>query len=153
MIRNSNPFTPEYYYSPTDLLGSARFEVSPYNSMLVEGDQEDGIHVQSDIELLRRSQEYAKYHPELFADFFERIAPSSPLADLRANLSDEELMTFLKSRRCQTPAELQQYADYINDVYKDRESEFTEYVKQVVQDYVAERSKPLEDKPLDKPAE
>lgn len=151
MIRNSNPFTPEYYYSPTDLLGSFRFEPAPYTSMLIEGDQEDGIHIQSDIELLRRSQEYAKYHPELFADFFERIAPTSPFADLRANLSDEELMTFMKSRRCQTPAELQQYADYINDVYKDRESELTEHVRQVVQDYVAEHDKPV---PVDpKPAE
>lgn len=137
MIRNINPFSAEYYYSPTDLKCSSAFEAQDYNMLLVMGNQETGIHIQSDIELLRREQEYAKQHPELFQKFFASIAPDSPVSKLSENLSDDELKLFLKSRRFQSPAEMQQYIDYLNQVYDGQVETLSNKAKQIIEDYTA----------------
>lgn len=137
MIRNINPFSAEYYYSPTDLKCSSAFEPQDFNMLLVMGDQDTSIHIQSDIELLRREQEYAKQHPELFQKFFASIAPDSPVSELSQNLSDDELKLFLKSRRFQSPAEMQQYVEYLNQVYHGQVESLSNKAKQIIEDFKA----------------
>lgn len=137
MIRNINPFSAEYYYSPTDLKCSSAFEPQDFNMLLVMGDQDTSIHIQSDIELLRREQEYAKQHPELFQKFFASIAPDSPVSELSHNLSDDELKLFLKSRRFQSPAEMQQYVEYLNQVYDGQVENLSIKAKQIIEDFKA----------------
>lgn len=56
--------------------------------------------------------------------FFDNIRPDNPLQKYKDNLSDDDLAMFIKSRRFQTPQELQIYSDYLCDACESQSEEF-----------------------------
>lgn len=106
-------FNPNY-----DLVHSAIYKPQSYNVFLIEktgkptDKQRDFVRVRSDIELLKKEELLFQAHPEVLADFAKRAAmtrPSDGLAELRKQVSDDDLMLLIKSRHCQTPSEIEQF--------------------------------------------
>lgn len=76
-----------------------------------------GVEIQaisSDIEILLAMQRGAKVDEALASEILSRMSKQTDsIQELFDQASDEELLTSIKSRYIQTPAELEQYIDYL----------------------------------------
>lgn len=119
MFVNSNPvaqsFEPNQKY---DIHVSSIYKSQIYNPLMVEKEGKEGdeirafVRVRSDVELIKAEDWLIQDHPEVLQDFAKRAAayrPSDALDELKKNLSDDDLMLLIKSRHCQTPAEIEAF--------------------------------------------
>ncbi len=118
-----------------DLFSSVARVEQPYNTLLVRyHDDRDKEHssfrITSDVEVLRMQQDLILRNPELVTDFFARISPQNPMARYKNDMTDEQLMSFIKSRRFQTPTELERYTEYLLDATESENANFREQVEQ-----------------------
>lgn len=125
IIKKNHPF-----FKVTSLSESSCCKPQAFRSLLVEKTTCGCVRIVSDVELLLRKQEYLKAHPELMYDFFDNIRPDNPLQKYKDNLSDDDLAKFIKSRRFQTPQELQIYSDYLCDACESQSEEFCAAVEE-----------------------
>lgn len=123
-------------FKPTNLSVSACCKPQTFRSLLVEETICGCVRIVSDVEMLLRKQEYLKVHPELIYGFFDNIRPDNPLQQYKNNLSDDDLAKFIKSRRFQTPQELQIYSDYLCDACESERAEFSA----AVEEYLSQRA-------------
>lgn len=132
-------------FNATSLSESSCCKPQAFRSLLVEKTTCGCVRIVSDVELLLRKQEYLKAHPELMYGFFDNIRPDNPLHKYKDNLSDDDLAMFIKSRRFQTPQELQIYSDYLCDACESQSEEFCSAVEEFLSkrdsDTVVETSK------------
>lgn len=81
---------------------------------LVDGNGEEIQAISSDIEILLAMQRGAKVDEALASEILSRMSKQSDsIQDLFDQASDEDLLSSIKSRYIQTPAELEQYIDYL----------------------------------------
>lgn len=119
MFINDNPVLCDFDPNPLyDIQVSAIYKCQIYNPLLVEKTGNEGdevrafVRVRSDIELIKAEEWLIQEHPEVLQDFAKRAAayrPSDTLDELRKNLSDDDLLLLIKSRHCQTPAEIEAF--------------------------------------------
>lgn len=128
-------------FKPINLSVSACCKPQSFRSLLVEETTCGCVRIVSDVEMLLRKQEYLKAHPELMYGFFDNIRPDNPLQKYKKDLSDDDLAKFIKSRRFQTPQELQIYSDYLCDACETERAEFRSAVEDYISSRVAESQK------------
>ncbi len=133
-------------FNVTSLSESSRCKPQVFRSLLVEKTTCGCVRIVSDVELLLRKQEYLKVHPELMYGFFDNIRPDNPLKKYKDNLTDEDLSKFIKSRRFQTPQELQIYSDYLCDACESESEEF----RQAVEEFLSRRDSDVDSGKPDK---
>lgn len=81
---------------------------------LVDGNGDDIQAISSDIEILLAMQRGAKVDEALASEILSRMSKQTDsIQELFDQVSDDDLLSSIKSRYIQTPAELEQYIDYL----------------------------------------
>ena len=81
---------------------------------IVDGDGNSIQAISSDIEILLAMQRGSKVDEALASEILSRMSKQTDtFQDLFDRASDEDLLSSIKSRYIQTPAELEQYIDYL----------------------------------------
>lgn len=82
---------------------------------IVDGNGDKIQAISSDIEILLALQRGAKIDEALASEILSRMSKQTDsIQELFDQASDDDLLSSIKSRYIQTPAELEQYIDYLN---------------------------------------
>lgn len=99
------------------LSGSEFVEPSPLHDFIfqeIECDGKKSIRVTSDIYMLFNQQRLDKLTRAQLVEYFDSLSVSEPkMSDLRKNMTDDQLCSFVKSRFIQTPSELMAWSQYL----------------------------------------
>nr|DAI40496.1 MAG TPA: hypothetical protein [Microviridae sp.] len=100
------------------VLSSSEFvEPSPLRDFMfqeIECDGKKSIRITSDIYMLFNQQRLDKLTRAQLVEYFDNLSVSEPkLLDLRKNITDDQLCSFVKSRFIQTPSELMAWSQYL----------------------------------------
>ena len=99
------------------LSGSEFVEPSPLHDFMfqeIECDGEKSIRITSDICMLFNQRRLDKLTRTQLVEYFDNLSVSEPkMSDLRKNMSDDQLCSFVKSRFIQTPSELMAWSQYL----------------------------------------
>ena len=109
---------------PHDYKISAFYQPSPIDSMLIhEVDNGDGTvshRLTSDIYMLFNQKRLDRLSRESLLNHFQQMAETAPsFAALKTKLSDDDLISVVKSRFIQSPSELLAYSRYLNSCATD----------------------------------
>lgn len=99
-----------------DLSFSAFYVPSPVDEFtyekVSESGSDDSITLISDIAMLFNQQRLDRCSKDALIQYFDSMArTSSPLSELRSKLSDDQLISIVKSRYIQSPSELIAYSE------------------------------------------
>lgn len=99
------------------LLGSEFVEPSPLHDFMfqeIECNGNKSIRITSDIYMLFNQQRLDKLTRAQLVEYFDSLSVSEPkMSDLRKNMTDDQLCSFVKSRFFQTPSELMAWSQYL----------------------------------------
>lgn len=99
------------------LSGSEFVEPSPLHDFMfqeIECDGKKSIRITSDIYMLFNQQRLDKLTRAQLVEYFDSLSVSEPkMSDLRKNMTDDQLCSFVKSRFIQTPSELMAWSQYL----------------------------------------
>lgn len=100
-----------------ELSTSEFVEQSPVNEFMfqeIESSGEKSVRLTSDIYMLFNQQRLDKMSRELLIDYFNNLSVNDPqMSSIRSKLSDEQLITFVKSRFIQSRSELMAWSQYL----------------------------------------
>nr|WEW54458.1 MAG: hypothetical protein [Microvirus Sku28] len=136
--KENNPFIGTSSLRPcTDFANSYAFQPFELSDLCVQIDSSDeSVHICSDIEVLIMEQDFLSRHPEYAERFLKQAAESmgtkDEYAELRALIPDDELLDYCKSRRFQSPAEMQLYGDMLAAEYRSRKESFNDLVSKEI---------------------
>lgn len=83
----------------------------------VNPDGLSSIRMTSDVYMLFNQRRLDRMTREMLIDHFNQMSPvSNDLASLRSKLSDDQLVSIVKSRYIQSPSELLRYSSYLNSL-------------------------------------
>ena len=103
--------------SAKDMLCSEFRQESPVDQFFFEELEIDGVkgvRLTSDIYMLFNQQRLDRLSRESLLSHFESMSVNEPkFGDLRANLGDDQLISFVKSRFIQSPSELMAWSQYL----------------------------------------
>ena len=106
--------------APKDLRLSAFYEASPIDSFLLKEMETPysptpSIRVTSDIYMLFNQQRLDRMSREALLSHFDRMsARSASFSELKSKLTDDQLISIVKSRYIQSPSELLSWSNYLN---------------------------------------
>lgn len=93
------------------------FQSSPLNEFMfqeVECDGKKSVILTSDIYMLFNQQRLDKLSRERLIDYFNNLSVQQPkFSELRSKLTDNQLISFVKSRFIQSPSELLAWSNYL----------------------------------------
>ena len=99
------------------LSGSEFVEPSPLHDFLfqeIECAKRKSIRITSDIYMLFNQQRLDKLTRAKLVEYFDSLSVSEPkMSDLRKQMTDDQLCSFVKSRFIQTPSELMAWSQYL----------------------------------------
>lgn len=94
---------------------------------IVDGNGDEIQVISSDIEILLAMQRGAKVDEALASEILSRMSKQTDsIQELFDQASDDDLLSSIKSRYIQTPAELEQYIDYLESQNMPVPEELTE---------------------------
>lgn len=100
-----------------ELSTSEFIEQSPVNEFMfqeIEVNGDKSTRLTSDIYMLFNQQRLDKMSRERLIDYFNNVAVNDPqMSSIRSKLSDEQLITFVKSRFIQSRSELMAWSQYL----------------------------------------
>lgn len=107
-----------------DLKISSFYQPSPVDGMLVQdvdnGDGSISHRLTSDIYMLFNQQRLDRMSRENLLNHFQSMAEMEPsFKSLKSRLSDDDLISIVKSRYIQSPSELLSYSRYLNSCAAD----------------------------------
>lgn len=111
--------------APKDLRLSAFYEGSPIDSFLLKEMETPhsptpSIRVTSDIYMLFNQQRLDRMSREaLLAHFDNMSTRSASFSELKSKLTDDQLISIVKSRYIQSPSELLSWSNYLNSLAND----------------------------------
>lgn len=112
----------------------------------VEIDGKKSVTLTSDIYMLFNQQRLDKLSRERLVDYFNNLSVQQPkFSELRSNLTDSQLISFVKSRFIQSPSELMAWSNYLI-------SSQDELVAAVAAELRAQQNNPVEPEPEPEPA-
>lgn len=99
-----------------DLLFSSFYTPTPVDEFtfekVSEAGSDDSITLTSDVAMLFNQQRLDRCSKETLIQYFESMSRTgSPLSELRSKLSDDQLISIVKSRYIQSPSELIAYSE------------------------------------------
>lgn len=90
---------------------------------------DDSITLTSDIAMLFNQQRLDRCSNESLIQYFESLSrTSSPLSELRSKLSDDQLISIVKSRYIQSPSELIAYSERLVQEYGSELASLSQHV-------------------------
>lgn len=108
--------------APCDALVGCKATLSPVSNFTREvvgnGTKNPTVYLRSDIYMLFNQQRLDKMTQQALLQHFDTIAQSnSSFSALRSKMSDDQLISFVKSRYIQTPSELLSWSNYLLHEY------------------------------------
>ena len=133
-----------------ELSTSEFIEQSPVNEFMfqeIEVNGDKSTRLTSDIYMLFNQQRLDKMSRERLIDYFNNAAVNDPqMSSIRSKLSDEQLITFVKSRFIQSRSELMAWSQYLM-------TSQDELVAVIAAEQQAQRDEPIEPEPAPTPTE
>lgn len=118
--RRIEPYvTPVSYYkvNSAELSQSEFIEESPVNEFMFQDIEYDGvksIRVTSDISMLFNQQRLDRMSRERLVAYFDQLSVrDTQMSELRSKLTDDQLLSFVKSRYIQSRSELMAWSQYL----------------------------------------
>lgn len=106
-----------YKLSSKEMLCSEFREESPVDQFRfqeIEIDGEKSVRLTSDICMLFNQDRLDKLSKQSLLDYFDQLSISQPqFSELRSKLTDDQLMSFVKSRFIQSKSELMAWSQYL----------------------------------------
>lgn len=114
----SNPrrfgYKPKYNSGTIDYRNTSIYQESNIDSFMFQKESDDSITLTSDISMLFNQQRLDKLSRDALIQRFDDFAvKNDSLRELRSKLSDDQLISLVKSRYIQTPSELMTYSSYL----------------------------------------
>lgn len=108
----------------------------------VDNNGKDITFVQNDIYMLFNQERLQKLGIDMVNNWIQSLVPSpdSSLDKLRSNLSDDELLSLVKSRHIQAPSELLNYSKWLDQ----NADEFTKAVQEVQKARISDSAQVVE---------
>lgn len=114
-ITDSSPIVKSV--SPKELLQSEFYQSSPIDEFIYQNRLDDGVPsvcVTTDIYMLFNQQRLDRMTRENLLQYFAEMSVTQPkFSELRSKLTDDQLVSFVKSRFIQSPSELMAWSQYL----------------------------------------